>query len=134
MKIHNPSEFGALPSKYASIYSHAIETTYQGGRQLYISGQVGNDSAGELSTQFVDQLTQALNNVETVLASADMTKDNIVKVIYYLTQREDLDDLVKIRATVWHGIRPAVTVVLVDGLVNLNWLVEVDVIAHEELA
>ncbi len=33
---------------------------------------------------------------------------------------------------VWKGVRPAVTVLIVDGLVNPDWLIEVDVIAQLE--
>ena len=35
-------------------------------------------------------------------------------------------------STVWKGVRPAVTVLIVDGLVNPDWLIEVDVIAQPE--
>jgi enamine deaminase RidA (YjgF/YER057c/UK114 family) len=132
MKIHNPPSMGTIPPKYAAIYSHAIETQLNGCRHLHISGQVGVPPSGELDAEFSGQLRQAMNNVETVLADANMTTKNIVKVTYYLTRRQDLDELVKIRSEVWHGVSPAVTVVVVAGLVNPDWYIEVDVTAQEE--
>lgn len=130
MKIHNPASMGEVTPPYNDIYSHGIETTSINGRQLYISGQVGEPVDGELSSDFSEQLKQALLNVETVLTSANMGKHNIVKVTYYLTRRQDLQALLDVRMSLWKGIRPAVTVVLVSGLVNPEWLIEVDVIAH----
>ncbi|MEM7800438.1 MAG: RidA family protein [Chloroflexota bacterium] len=130
MKIHNPASMGDVPPPYSDIYSHGIETHYTTGRQLYISGQVGEPIEGELNPDFSEQLTQAMRNVETVLADADMGKEHIVKVTYYLTRRQDLSALLDVRMSYWKGVRPAVTVVLISGLVNPNWLIEVDVIAQ----
>ncbi|MEO1667194.1 MAG: RidA family protein [Chloroflexota bacterium] len=130
MKIHNPPSLGEVVPPYNDIYSHGIETHYTNGRQLYISGQVGTPVDGDLSPDFAEQLKQAILNVETVLASANMGKQHIVKVTYYLTRRQDLQALLDVRMSLWQGVRPAVTVVLVSGLVNPDWLIEVDVIAH----
>lgn len=64
MKIHNPVSMGEAAPPYHDIYSHGIETHYTNGRQLYISGQVGEPVDGDLSTEFSEQLKQALLNVE----------------------------------------------------------------------
>ena len=133
MKIHNPDTVSAVVEPYTPIYSHAIETETCDSRQLYMSGQVGVHPSGELKADFIEQFTQAIENVEAILASADMTPQDIVKVTYYLTRREDLADLISVRQQRWHGIRPAVTVVLVAGLVHPDWLIEVDVIAQKEI-
>ncbi len=132
MQIHNPPTLGTVPPKFAAIYSHAVETQLNGCRQLNISGQVGVSPSGDLDSEFDGQFVQALKNVEAALASAKMTTDNIVKVTYYLTRRQDIDTLVQLRSELWNGVRPAVTVVLVAGLANADWFVEVDVVAQEE--
>ncbi len=132
MKIHNPDQMRPIPEKFSAIYSHAVETQFEGGRQLYISGQVGVAPSGDVSSEFSKQFTQALRNVEVILETANMTTQNIVKVTYYLTRRQDLDELVNLRSELWQGVRPAVTVVLVAGLADENWHVEVDVIAQKE--
>ncbi len=63
-------------------YSQAIEV----GNTLYLSGQIGIDpSTGELLQNFEDQARQVLRNVEEVLKEAGYRKDNIVKVVIYLT-------------------------------------------------
>ncbi len=63
-------------------YSQAIEV----GNTLYLSGQIGIDpSTGELLQNFEDQARQVLRNVEEVLKEAGYRRDNIVKVVIYLT-------------------------------------------------
>ena len=94
---------------------------------------MGVHPSGTLAPTFSGQFRQALKNVEAILESANMTTRNIVKVTYYLTRRQDLDELVDIRIDEWHGVRPAVTVVLVSGLVREDWFIEVDVTAQEEV-
>lgn len=129
MTVHNPESMGIIPEKYQAIYSQGIESNLGNQRILHISGQVGEHPSKQLSLEFRGQLTQALANVETILDAAEMTTADIVKVTYYLTRRDVLDALIDVRSTVWAGIRPAITVVLVAGLVNPAWLVEVDVVA-----
>jgi len=133
IKPHNPDTMRTIPEPFASIYSHAVETQFNGYRQLFISGQIGVASFGETSITFRGQFAQALKNVETILSSADMDVQDIVKVTYYLTRKQDLDELVQMRTELWHGVRPAVTVVIVAGLADEAWFVEVDVTAQKQL-
>lgn len=132
MKVHNPSTVSPVPEKFAAIYSHAIETQLHGCRQLHISGQVGGTADGVFGETFAEQFTQAIKNVEAILAAADMSTDHIVKVVYYLTRREDLSELVKLRQELWYGVNPAVTTLLVAGLFEPDWYIEVDVVAIVE--
>jgi|GEM_PF-320746 len=132
MKLHNPDSLRSVGETFSPIYSHAVETRILSSRQLFISGQVGVSASGELGDGFGGQLTQALKNVEAILESADMATSNIVKVVYYLTRPEDLEELSEIRTGLWYGIRPAVTTLIVARLAHEDWLVEVEVLAQEE--
>lgn len=122
MKRHNPF---AVIAGCGAVYAHGVEVP-AGARTLYVSGQVGVDGDERLvEGGFVPQ---AIANIETVLASADMTLADVVKITAYLTRREDLPLLRDVRAE-FLAVSPAVTVVLVAGLHDPDWLVEIEAIA-----
>jgi enamine deaminase RidA (YjgF/YER057c/UK114 family) len=80
--------------------------------------------------EFEPQCRQAIANVEAVLGAAGMALANTVKVNVYLTRREDIPRLRDMRAN--HlAVAPAVTVVLVAGLHDPAWLVEIEAVAAE---
>ena len=113
---------------YHGIYAHGVETSAS-MRTLRISGQVGVTNNGELDSCFEGQCRQAIHNLESVLLSANMTLSDIVKMSFFLVQREDMDGLVKVRKDMLDGVRPAITTVYVAGLVSPDWLVEVEAVA-----
>ena len=82
---HNPSSVWTVPQGFRSIYSHATELP-AGMRMLFISGQFGVAADGSLPPGFPEQAETAMNNVEALLASAEMTKAHLVKLNYYLTR------------------------------------------------
>lgn len=63
-------------------YSQGVE--YNG--VLYFSGQIGiNPANGELASQFDDQLSQILKNVDGLLDSQNLTRENILKTTIFMT-------------------------------------------------
>ena len=128
MKRHNPIP---VLKSYEAIYAHGVEVP-PSAQTMFVSGQVGVDRDGRLvEGGFEGQFYQAIMNVEAVLASAQMTLENIVKVTVFLTRREDLLRLRNVRAN--HlAVAPAVTVVIVAGLHHPEWLVEIEAIAAAE--
>ncbi len=116
---------------FHGIYAHGVETR-AGARTLRISGQVGVPDDGPLSPDFSDQCRQAIFHVESVLQEAKMTLGDIVKMSFFLTRREDMAALVEVRKAMLDGVRPAITTVFVAGLVDPDWLVEVEVVACAE--
>ena len=122
---HNPFP---IIGPYAGIYAHGVETQIQ-VRTLYISGQVGQDNDGKIGEGFKAQCRQALKNVEAVLKKANMTLTDIVKMSFYLTRPEDMNELLQVRKEILDGVRPAITTLFVSGLVSPEWLVEIEVIA-----
>jgi enamine deaminase RidA (YjgF/YER057c/UK114 family) len=125
---HDPFPVAA---PYHGIYSHGVETR-AGARMLHVSGQVGQPPEGELPPDFHGQCRQALRNVSAVLAAANMTLQDIVKMSFFLVRREDMSALVEVRKEMLDGVRPAITTVFVAGLVSPDWLVEVEVVACAE--
>jgi 2-iminobutanoate/2-iminopropanoate deaminase len=125
MKRHNPIP---VLKSYEAIYAHAVEVP-AAARTVYVSGQVGvRGDTGLVDGGFEEQCRQAIANIEAVLAPARMTLKNVVKVTVFLTRREDLLPLRNVRATHF-AVAPAVTVVLVAGLHDPNWLVEIEAVA-----
>lgn len=126
---YNPSSIWPVPEAFRTIYSHASETV-AGARTLYISGQVGIAPDGALPAGFAEQAQIAMTNVEGLLAAADMSLANLVKLTFYLTRAEDGPALVEIRQARWGSATPpAVTALTVSALVRPELLIEIDAIA-----
>ncbi|MEM8931493.1 MAG: RidA family protein [Acidobacteriota bacterium] len=116
---------------YHGIYSHGVESP-TGARTLRVSGQIGIAPDGSLAPDFRGQCRQAIENLESVLRSADMELDDIVKMSFFLTRRSDMDALVEVRKAMLDGVRPAITTIIVAGLVSPDWFVEVEAVACAE--
>lgn len=133
MKIHNSPDIWPVPGQFQQIYSHAVETQVGNVRQLHVSGQVGVRPDSTVPADFASQCEQAMNNVDAVLRSAQMSIADVVRLTYYVVRREDLPVLNEKRLKRWVGVRPAVTTLLVAGLVRPEFLVEIDVLAQRDL-
>ncbi|MCF4128426.1 RidA family protein [Methylobacterium sp. SyP6R] len=128
MKTLNPSTVWTVPEQFRSIYTHALEDP--AGRTLYVSGQFGVAPDGQMKTEFPEQIEQAMDNVEALLAAAGMALPDVAKATFFLTRADDLPALGHARRTRWASETPAaVTVIIVAGLARPDALVEVEVTA-----
>jgi enamine deaminase RidA (YjgF/YER057c/UK114 family) len=60
------------------------------GRQIFVAGQVGWDSAGRFaSPTLAGQVKKALENILAVLAEANATAEHIVRLTWYVTSRDE---------------------------------------------
>jgi enamine deaminase RidA (YjgF/YER057c/UK114 family) len=126
---HNPASVWTVPAVFRSIYAHAVEIP-AGARTLLISGQFGIAPDGVPAPDFAGQLTQAMNNVEALLASARMSPADLVRIVFYLTRSADLAALGEIRRQRWAShAPPSVTVLVVAALARPDCLVEVEAMA-----
>lgn len=125
---HNPIP---VQEPYSGIYAHGVEVR-SNARQLFVSGQVGIDSSGNTPSDFVEQCRNAIANVKKVLASADMSMSDIVKMQFLLVNPDDMTKLVEIRKELLEGVAPAVTTHFVAGLVEKDWLVEIEAVASKQ--
>ncbi len=122
--VRNPST-GIYPA--TGDYIHALEV--QGAsRQLYISGTMGLDATGAPGKTLETQLELIWSNLRTILASADMSVDNIVRITSYLTDPAYADANAKARVAALGGRLVPTTAIVVQTLVS-SWLVELEVIA-----
>ena len=110
-------------------FSHGVEAR---GRLLFLAGQTAQDAAGRLVSRgdLVGQFRQALANVGTVLEARGGTFRDLVKLTFYVLDRDDYRANVKPIGRVYRemlgGYYPATTLVEVKGLWDPDALIEID--------
>ncbi|MGH8067767.1 MAG: RidA family protein [Candidatus Entotheonellia bacterium] len=113
-------------------FSHAIEV--QGGqRVVYCSGQTSVDVSGNPmhGRDMAKQVSQALDNLETVLKQAGLSLANVVRLNYYTT-----DMAAFLKAGPAYGPRlaaagcnPSSTLLAVAGLFHPDLMIEIEATA-----
>lgn len=111
-----------------SRYSQAVEAPGN-WRWLYISGQVGVDRDGRLAEGFAAQAAQTFANLKSVLGAAGMGVHDLVKVTACITRPSDLLEYRAARDAALGDAAPASTLLVVAGLANADWLIEVEAVA-----
>jgi enamine deaminase RidA (YjgF/YER057c/UK114 family) len=106
---------------------HAIEVR-QPARLLFVAGTMGLTSDGTPGREVFDQLDLIWSNIGRILASADMSVDNIVRLTSYLTDPSYSGANAAARVTALGGRVIPTTAVIVD-LLDSQWLVEIEVVA-----
>ncbi|WAZ26917.1 RidA family protein [Streptomyces cinnabarinus] len=121
---HNPTE-----GVYAATddYVHAMEVR-GAGRLLFVAGTMGLDPAGKPGAGLEEQLELIWSNIRVILASADMTVDNIVRLTSYLREPAYAEANAAARTAALGGRRVPTTAIVATTLDN-DWLVEVEVTA-----
>jgi len=124
-----PTTVRSVPPAFAGIYSHAVELRAP-TRLLFVAGQIGVARDGETRDGFEDQCRQAMDNVEAILDAAGLGAQDILRVVYYLTDAADLPRLTELRRQRWFSAEPpAVTTLVVAGLAAPELKVEIEVTA-----
>ena len=124
MIVRNPTQ-GIYPA--TSDYVHAMEVR-EPKRFLYVAGTMGLDERGVAGKSLDEQLDLIWRNIRTVLASADMTVDNIVRLTSYLRDPAYAGENAKARVKALNG-RVITTIGIVAQTLSSDWLVEIEVIA-----
>ena len=111
----------------AGTYTQAVEIT-GATRTLFISGQVGVDTKGNVPEDVAAQARLAWANLQAQLHAAGMNLDNVVKITTILTDLGNMTESRRIRTEVMGDRRPASTLI-VAGLANPAWKLEIEAIA-----
>jgi enamine deaminase RidA (YjgF/YER057c/UK114 family) len=111
----------------AGSYSQALEISGQ-ERLLFVSGQIPETASGDVPADFASQCRLAWSNVEAQLQAAGMSLDNLVKVTTFLSDRCHGPENSAVRQQVLGCRRPALTVI-VAGIYDERWLLEIEAIA-----
>jgi enamine deaminase RidA (YjgF/YER057c/UK114 family) len=103
-----------------------------GGQTIYLSGQVPLDAAGELVGRgdFRAQAQQVFENIDAALAAAGAKFGQVVKLTMFVVDRSYVPMLREVRDQYVNTVAPpASTLVVVQGLVREEFLLEVEAIA-----
>jgi len=104
------------------------------GLQIYVGGQIGwTEDQQFTSDDFVAQTAQALHNVFAVLQAAGAGPQHMVRMTWYIIDRNTYVSRLKEVGTVYREIMgpnyPAMTCIVVQALVEERALVEIEVTA-----
>ncbi|MHC2299475.1 RidA family protein [Rhizobium mongolense] len=110
-----------------SDYGHALEVR-QPDRLVFVSGTMGLDEAGAAGVDLDSQLQLIWSNLRRILAEAQMTADNIVRLTSYLRDASfaEANQIARVAAL---GARRVATTAIVVETLREDWLVEIEIIA-----
>ena len=116
-----------LAPQPASAYSQAVVVT-GGTRILYISGQLGMDTDGTTPSIMAEQARLAWRRYRGAIVGGSMGFDNLVKVTMIIPDAAEIPASRPARAEALGDRRPASTLI-VAGLANPAWKIEIEAIA-----
>jgi enamine deaminase RidA (YjgF/YER057c/UK114 family) len=111
-------------------YSHGILT--DGGRLLFLAGQVGSDATGRIAkpNDLVGQFDQAISNIRTVVEAAGGRATDVVKLNVFVRSRDDYVANLKPLGAVFRrhfgSYYPAMALFQVSALFDREALVELE--------
>ena len=113
------------------VANYKLATRLEGGRLLYISGQVAWDASGNVvgPGDVRAQAQQVFRNLQNVLQAAGGDLSNLIKITTYITKIEDFPAVAEARAAVFQGELPASTLIVVKSLFHPDFLIEVEGVA-----
>lgn len=124
--INPPALYDPAPNGY----SHLARIDGP-ARWVLVAGQTGEDAAGQLSSQFRDQVRQALANLVTALRAADAGPGDVAKLTVLIVDHDEarLRIFAQELDAAFGGHRPACTLIPVPRLALDGLLFEVEAVA-----
>jgi len=117
---------------FNNAYSHGVLIP-SNARVLHLSGQIGARPDGVVPEDGEEQADNVWRNVMAILAAADMTAKNLVKITAYIVDEAVFPFYAAARQRNLGGIEPpASTAVYVPRLVLPEWKIELEAIAASE--
>src|SRR5580704_14565146 len=128
IQILNPESLGKPLGQYSQI------TRVKASEFLFIAGQVGAGKDGKAPADFDAQCVLVFANIGAALASQGASFGNIVEFTTYLVHSQDIPKFMAYRTREFpkmfaNGAYPPNTLLMIDRLVQEQFLVEVSVIA-----
>lgn len=110
-----------------------IVITQGSGKTIYIGGQNAVNSNEEIvgKGDIVNQTEQVMKNLQTALSASGATFENLVKLNIYIVQGQDLYGAFQASQKYLGNLSnpPAISVLVVVGLANPDFLIEIDATA-----
>jgi enamine deaminase RidA (YjgF/YER057c/UK114 family) len=113
------------------VANYKMATRMEGGRLLYVSGQVAWDTSGNIvgKGDVGAQARQTFRNLRQVLQAAGGDLGSLMKMTTYITRIEDRPAVAEARGEVFDGEVPASTLIVVKSLFHPDFLVEIEGVA-----
>lgn len=110
---------GSSPYEPVIGFSRAVRV----GPHVYVSGTgpVGADDADPAA-----QTDQILTIMAAALKDAGSSIEHVVRTRVYLTRQEDWEEVARTHGKFFSITRPAATMVVVSGLLDPRWRVEIE--------
>lgn len=98
---------------------------------MHVSGQVSQGSDGKtIGLGNVSLQTEtSIENLKALLTAVGASLEDVCRVVIYIVSRDHLSEVIAVRKRYFHEPYPAATVVIVAGLANKEWLVEIEATA-----
>jgi enamine deaminase RidA (YjgF/YER057c/UK114 family) len=110
-----------------------VVTTHGAGKTVYIGGQDAVNAAGEIigKGDVAIQTEQVMKNLQTALSACGGSFNNLVKLSIYMVHGQNLYAAFQVSQKFLGELKnpPAVSVLMVAGLANPDFLIEVDATA-----
>jgi enamine deaminase RidA (YjgF/YER057c/UK114 family) len=130
LNIYNPGELGPPMGQYSHV------TRVKASELLFIAGMLSGDARGNVIGEgdFDAQAMQVFRNIEAALRSAGASWANVVQFTTYLVHSQDIAKFMAFRLREFpkmfpDGKYPPNTLLIIDRLVQEQFLVEVQTIA-----
>ncbi|WP_329386689.1 RidA family protein [Streptomyces sp. NBC_01351] len=107
-------------------YSRAVQLS---NGLVLVSGCTAGDAGGPY-----DQAVAAFGVAFKALAQAGLGPEHVVRTRMYLTHARDVDDVGRAHKELFDTVRPAATMLIVNGFVDPSMVVEVEVEAYKEVS
>lgn len=109
-------------------YSHGV--IVEAGRTLYVAGQTPRDAQGNIVCRgdAAGQARQTLENMKKVIAAAGGRMEDVAKTTVFITDLQHREAVGRVRKEFFRGDPPANTLLVVAGLADPAFLVEIEAI------
>ncbi|MCF6233488.1 MAG: RidA family protein [Rhodobacteraceae bacterium] len=121
---HTPTTIRRPFAKYA----HAVEVPAN-ARLVFCSGQLAVTPDDVIPDNTRDQADLCFDNIAKILADADMTMADVVRINAYVTSREHMVPYMAARDARFAITPPASTLMIVNGFTREEFTVEIEAIA-----
>lgn len=113
---------------HSSNVAHGVEVP-PGARMLFTNGQVGTNLDGTTPKTTAEQAEIVFSRVGAVLAAANMSLSDIVRLTVFLTDQGDVRTFVQARDRVMGSHKPGAIILVVKGLARPELKIEIEAIA-----
>lgn len=124
LKVHILDEL----HHHSSHVAHGVEVP-AGARLLFTNGQVGTKPDGTTPETTAEQAEVVFTRVGAVLAAANMTLSDVVRLTVFLADQGDVGTFVAVRDRVMGDHKPGAIILVVKALARPGLKIEIEAIA-----